>query len=494
MIGTIEAPAAGSSALSTSLPFIGQGIEAASQWSKASPHNNANTFVQNYENQLGAALQQASALANTNPDQARQILSTAYAKYIQGLQLFKSPQYANFGGMGTIADQSLSNQALQNTLRSVSQALGVSVDPTSDIQADPATLASKFSIPMQGVSGNASGGVFGEQVPTPPTTPAGVGIKDILASTLPAVFGSILKGTSNAGASPGPTPNIPVAPTAPKSIFDTLLPYIVSGGISTAGNIYSADAASNASQAATKMQTDAATHAADTVAATAANNLALQKQIYQETVARQQPWLDTGTAAINKLGFETGVTGDPNAPGYGDLTKPYDKTFNFTADDLLKDPGYLNRLSQSQIALDREAASKGGLFTPGTVAAIGGKIGDQASNEFSAAYDRAHGSFLDQYNIDTANKNRTYNELAGIAGTGQTTNQSLQSAGSMFGNAADTTSTNATNGINDANIGGANAGATGITNQATAKIGGVNNTVDDITTLLAQLIKAGKLG
>jgi len=55
------------------------------------------------------------------------------------------------------------------------------------------------------------------------------------------------------------------------------------------------------------MGSDASSSAANTQSQGAADALALQRQVYNETVARNAPYLTTGTAANNRLGFLLGL-------------------------------------------------------------------------------------------------------------------------------------------------------------------------------------------
>ena len=118
-----------------------------------------------------------------------------------------------------------------------------------------------------------------------------------------------------------------------------------------------------------------------------------------------------------------GVTNSMNIPGtengFGSLaqgwdtpftgesvyqSKQYDKTFDpgakfsYTAEDLLKDPGYKFRMEEGQKALERSAAAKGGLFSGGLLKDIANYSQGLASQEFNQGYNRAENTANTEYN------------------------------------------------------------------------------------------------
>jgi hypothetical protein len=110
-------------------------------------------------------------------------------------------------------------------------------------------------------------------------------------------------------------------------------------------------------------------------AATAANeqqdkSLALQTRMYEEGVARQQPYANIGMEFTNRL-----ADMQRGGPGAG-------------VNMLNMDPGYGFRLSEGQKALDRQAAARGGLISGGALRAAQRYGQDFASNEFNNAYNR----------------------------------------------------------------------------------------------------------
>jgi hypothetical protein len=120
------------------------------------------------------------------------------------------------------------------------------------------------------------------------------------------------------------------------------------------------------------MQARAAKSAAQTSANAADRATELQRQQYEESVARQQPFLQTGTEMFNRLAALQ--RGGPEAQNF-----------------LQMDPGYQFRLSEGMKALDRQAAARGGLISGGALKAAQRYGQELGSQEFGAAYNRLAG-------------------------------------------------------------------------------------------------------
>ena len=119
-----------------------------------------------------------------------------------------------------------------------------------------------------------------------------------------------------------------------------------------------------------KMSSSAAKEAAGTSAAAADRATELQQKIYEESVARQQPFLQTGTEFFNRLAALQ--RGGPEAQ----------QQF------LQMDPGYGFRLSEGLKAMERGAAARTGLIS-GAALKAGQRYGQNlASEEYGAAYNR----------------------------------------------------------------------------------------------------------
>ena len=119
-----------------------------------------------------------------------------------------------------------------------------------------------------------------------------------------------------------------------------------------------------------KMGADATKSAARTAAEQQQRGLELQQRMYEEGVARQQPFLETGTEFFNRLAALQ--RGGPGA----------------AQEFLQMDPGYGFRLSEGMKALERSAAARGGLISGNALRAAQRYGQDLASQEFGQAYNR----------------------------------------------------------------------------------------------------------
>jgi hypothetical protein len=179
---------------------------------------------------------------------------------------------------------------------------------------------------------------------------------------------------------------------------------------------------------------NAANKAADTQAGAADRAAELQYKMYQENVARQQPFLEAGVGALNKL---------TAAADY----KP------FGMDQYKADPGYAFRLGEGQKALDRQAAARGGLISGGALKAATRYGQDMGSQEYQNAFNRYQ-----------AERQAMLGPLQSLAGVGQTTAATLGNAGQSYGA-----------GAGEAYMGGANARASGYVGGANALTGGLSS-------------------
>jgi hypothetical protein len=153
--------------------------------------------------------------------------------------------------------------------------------------------------------------------------------------------------------------------------------------------------------------TGAINKAAETANAAADRQLALQRQMYEEGVARQKPFYETGVNALP--GYLAGIEQG------GELVR------GFTPADYQADPGYAFRLSEGMKALDRTAASRGGLLSGATFKGAQRFGQDLASQEFGNAYNRFR---------DTQTLRR--NALAGVLGYGPTSANEMTRSGSNY--------------------------------------------------------------
>jgi hypothetical protein len=155
--------------------------------------------------------------------------------------------------------------------------------------------------------------------------------------------------------------------------------------------------------------TGAAREAAQISNAAAERDLALRTRMYEEGVARQQPFYEAGVNALGQLRNQ--YTNMPAA---------------FTGQvQLNQDPGYAFRLAEGQKALDRQAAARGGLIS-GRALKEATRFGQEmGSQEFGNAYNRFR---------ETQGLRR--NALAGVAGYGPTAATSMNAAGQTYATGA----------------------------------------------------------
>ena len=151
-------------------------------------------------------------------------------------------------------------------------------------------------------------------------------------------------------------------------------------------------------------QTGAAREAAQIANASSDRALALQQRIYDESIARQQPYYQAGVNALP--GYLKGI-----AAG-GEYVRP------FTMADFRTDPGYAFRLSEGQKALDRQAAARGGLISGSALKAAQRYGQDMGTQD----YGRALQDFYGRQDV-------ARNAAAGIAGYGPTSNALAATAG-----------------------------------------------------------------
>ena len=153
------------------------------------------------------------------------------------------------------------------------------------------------------------------------------------------------------------------------------------------------------------MSNKAAEDAADKSAQASAAAVAEQRRQYDQSRADYAPYLAAGTGAVNRLG--AGV----RAGGEFGSTMPFDFQYDQNAD-----PGTAFRMSEGVKALDRSAASRGGLLSGATLRGVQRYGQDLGSQEFQNAFNR----YTTGFNANTGERNALFNRLSGVAGTGQT--------------------------------------------------------------------------
>jgi hypothetical protein len=202
---------------------------------------------------------------------------------------------------------------------------------------------------------------------------------------------------------------------------------------------------------------DAADTAAQASREASAASIAEQQRQYNTSRADYAPYLAAGTESVNQLAT------DLRPGGRFASTTPFDFQYNANAD-----PGTAFRLSEGVKALDRSAASRGGLLSGATLKGIQRYGQDLGSQEFQNAFNR----YTTGFNANTGERNQLYNRYAGVAGTGQNAVGSVTSQGAnMAGNIGNAYMTSA------ANTGNAAMAAAGQRNSA---FGGAGNVLGRI--------------
>jgi len=226
-------------------------------------------------------------------------------------------------------------------------------------------------------------------------------------------------------------------------------------GAVVVGSLISSNSASNAASTAAEASTQASGQSVDEQRRQFDISQMLALQARDQARADQQPFLTAGTGAVNRLGAGVGVGGE-----FGAATP-----FNFQYDQNA-DPGTAFRLSEGVKALDRSAASRGGLLSGPTLKGVERYAQDLGSQEYNNAFNR----YVTGFNAQTGERNQLYNRLAGVAGTGQTT------AGQVASQGMNTASNLGTLGANMAgNIGNAYMSSAANTGNAAMASAGIRN-------------------
>lgn len=198
--------------------------------------------------------------------------------------------------------------------------------------------------------------------------------------------------------------------------------------------------------------------AAHTEANAANNATATQLGMYQDTVGREQPFVDAGNNALKQL--LTGLGLQPGGNGTGSLNAP------FTAANLEQTPGYQFTKQQGQQAILDQASAVGG---------VGGNalkaLTTFNSGLASTTYEQQLQDYLQQ-------QQQKFGNLETIAGSGQNAAANLGALGTNVG-------TSVGNNI----IGAGNASAAGTIASTNAITGTVNNLSSNF--LLSQLLNGG---
>lgn len=245
---------------------------------------------------------------------------------------------------------------------------------------------------------------------------------------------------------------------------------VVAVGAATA--IASSASKNKAAKKAASQQAEAANAASDYERQYTEEAKNLQKEQYDRTRqdllgnqstlnANYQPFLNTGTAANNQLGYALGLGGTGTGEA-GQLVKP------FTMADFQQDPGYAFRLSEGQKALDRVSAAKGKYYSGGAIKALSDYNQGQAAQEYQSAYDRYRNNMSDIYTRLSGTANTGLNAANSMANVGLNTQNQLNSAGQNYANKVGSYLTGLGENVGENTIGAGNAHAAGTMGQGQA--------------------------
>jgi len=208
------------------------------------------------------------------------------------------------------------------------------------------------------------------------------------------------------------------------------------------------------------MGSNSAKKAAEAQAAAAREQLALQRRMYEETTARNQPWLNTGMGANNRLATMLGTGGNAGDAGYGSMTN------NFSMNDYLnnQDPSYQFGMDQGMNALNAQNAATGGSQSGAAMKAAQRYGQDYAGTKYQDAFNRYQN-----------NRSNVYNMLSGQSAAGQASANNTAAAGNAYATGG---------GAAMGNLGAANAsGYMGSANSYSNAIGNAMNNYNNMSMM-----------
>jgi len=240
---------------------------------------------------------------------------------------------------------------------------------------------------------------------------------------------------------------------------------------------------------------------------------ALQREQYLKQLELNEPFRQAGLTGTNMLLSQLqgpyGSAKFGGVPGYDPASAmkdfggvagydPASAMRNFGAGDFQADPGYAFRLSEGMKALDRTAASRGGLLSGATLKGAQRFGSDLASQEYGNAYNRFQANratqsqeyqnafnryqaeraakeqgFGNAFNRFQAERSNTLAPLQSLAGVGQSATQQAQQASQNYATGATGSLANYGNAQASNIIGSGNARASGYVGAANALSSGV---------------------
>lgn len=195
------------------------------------------------------------------------------------------------------------------------------------------------------------------------------------------------------------------------------MPWII-GGAALLGGVLSSNAAGDA---------------ADTQAASADQATALQREQWQQQRADNAPRMEAGNRSLARLQQLLGIDGAGGGRN------------SLTGADVMAEPGYQFGLQQGQQALDRTATARGMRNSGAALMAAQRYGNDYGTTKYGDAWNRLQGE-----------RTNEFNQLASVAGMGQTASNQVGAAGSQFANNAGNNMMGAANAQGAAGIAQAN--------------------------------------
>lgn len=284
---------------------------------------------------------------------------------------------------------------------------------------------------------------------------------------------------------------------------------------SIAGSAIIGGMASNRASSAQQQSAGEATQAQRDIAD---QQTALQREQYLKQLELNEPFRQGGLTGQNMLLAQLqgpyGSAKFGGVPGYDPASTmrnfggvagydPASAMRNFGASDFQADPGYAFRLSEGMKALDRTAASRGGLLSGATLKGAQRYGSDLASQEYGNAYNRFQANRATQsqeyqnafnryqaeraaqeqgygnaFNRYQAERTNTLAPLQSLAGVGQSATQQAQQASQNYATGATGALANYGNAQASNLIGQGNARASGYIGGANALSSGVGQALN----------------
>lgn len=307
-------------------------------------------------------------------------------------------------------------------------------------------------------------------------------------------------------------------------------------GVGLAGSIGGAAISSNAAGNAASEQSSAAEQAAQLQYQASQNALGFQEGVYGQDQANEAPFLASGEAGQANLDYLLGITppttqgaasgtpgaytgagvgqggtatnpattgaagtGAPGTTGTTNLSSMVNPSLgNFgsllqsypggpfvapTAAQANASPGEQAQLQLGEQAMQQSAAAQGSLLTGGTEEALNGYAQNLASTNYQNVYNDAYNTYASGYNQYQNQQTNTYNRLAGLAGGGQTTANTLGTLGTSAASGVTSNLNSTASAIGQDTQNAAAANASGIVGSANAYSGALTGTASNLSNL-----------